>query len=121
VWLAMTLAQRTDLLLLDEPTTFLDLAHQVEVLDLLVDLNRSRGTTVVMVLHDLGLAARYADHLVAMRAGRVHAAGTPAEVVTEALVRDVFDLECRVVTDPISGTPLIVPIGRHHRPSGVTS
>jgi iron complex transport system ATP-binding protein len=121
VWLAMALAQGTDLLLLDEPTTFLDVAHQVEVLDLLVDLNRSRGTTVVMVLHDLGLAARYADHLVAMRGGQVHAEGAPADVVTEALVRDVFDLESRVVPDPVSGTPLIVPIGRHHRPPGATS
>jgi iron complex transport system ATP-binding protein len=121
VWLAMALAQEPDLLLLDEPTTFLDVAHQVEVLDLLVDLNRSRGTTVVMVLHDLGLAARYADHLVAMRDGRVHAEGAPADVVTEALVRDVFDLESRVVPDPVSGTPLIVPIGRHHRPPGETS
>jgi iron complex transport system ATP-binding protein len=121
VWLAMTLAQGTDLLLLDEPTTFLDVAHQVEVLDLLVDLNRSRGTTVVMVLHDLGLAARYADHLVAMRNGQVHAQGAPGDVVTEALVRAVFDLDSRVVLDPVSGTPLIVPIGRHHRPSGAPS
>jgi iron complex transport system ATP-binding protein len=121
VWLAMTLAQGTDLLLLDEPTTYLDLAHQIEVLDLLADLNRSRGTTVVMVLHDLGLAARYADHLVAVRDGQVHAQGAPADVVTEALVRDVFDLESRVVTDPVAGTPLIVPIGRHHQPPGASS
>ena len=115
VWLAMALAQGTDLLLLDEPTTYLDLAHQVEVLDLLVDLNRARGTTVVMVLHDLGLAARYADHLVALRSGRLYAEGPPADIVTEQLVRDVFDLSCRVVPDPVSGTPLIVPVGRHHR------
>jgi iron complex transport system ATP-binding protein len=115
VWLAMALAQDTDLLLLDEPTTFLDVAHQIEMLDLLVDLNRSRGTTVVMVLHDLGLSARYADHLVAMRAGRVYAEGAPAAVVTEEMVRDVFGLESRVLTDPVSGTPLIVPVGRHHR------
>ncbi|HET6562128.1 MAG TPA: ABC transporter ATP-binding protein [Marmoricola sp.] len=121
VWLAMALAQGTDLLLLDEPTTFLDVAHQVEVLDLLVDLNRTRGTTIVMVLHDLGLAARYADHLVAMREGRIHAEGVPADVVTEALVQDVFDLDSRVVPDPVSGTPLIVPIGRHHRPSGASA
>ena len=115
VWLAMALAQGTDLLLLDEPTTYLDVAHQIEVLDLLVDLNRARGTTVVMVLHDLGLAARYADHLVALCAGRMYAEGPPAEVVTEQLVHDVFDLACRVVPDPVSGTPLIVPVGRHHR------
>jgi iron complex transport system ATP-binding protein len=118
VWLAVALAQRTDLLLLDEPTTFLDLTHQVEVLDLLLDLNRDRGTTVVMVLHDLTLAARYADHLVAVRDGRVHAAGPPAEVVTERLVHEVLGLECRVVPDPVTGTPLVVPLGRHHRAGG---
>jgi iron complex transport system ATP-binding protein len=115
VWLALALAQETDLLLLDEPTTYLDIAHQVEVLDLLVDLNRSRGTTVVMVLHDLGLSARYADHLVAIRSGEVYAEGRPAEVVTEAMVSDVFGLRSRVVVDPVSGTPLILPIGRHHQ------
>lgn len=115
VWIAMALAQQTDLLLLDEPTTFLDISHQVEVLDLLTDLNRERGTTVVMVLHDLTLACRYADHLVAMRAGRVVAAGRPADVVDADLVREVFDLEALVVPDPVSGTPSVVPVGRHHR------
>ena len=115
VWIAMALAQETDLLLLDEPTTYLDLAHQVEMLDLLADLNARRGTTVVMVLHDLNLAARYADHLVAMSAGRISAEGAPHEVVTEGVVRDVFGLDCRVVTDPVSRTPLVVPVGRHHR------
>ena len=113
VWLAVALAQETDVLLLDEPTTYLDLAHQVAVLDLLRDLNRTRGTTLVMVLHDLGLAARYADHVVAMREGRVHAAGSPQDVVTEEVVREVLGLECRVVPDPVAGTPLIVPVGRH--------
>jgi iron complex transport system ATP-binding protein len=115
VWLALALAQETDLLLLDEPTTYLDIAHQVEVLDLLVDLNKNRGTTVVMVLHDLGLSARYADHLVAILGGEVYAEGRPADVVTEAMVSDVFGLESRVVVDPVSATPLILPIGRHHR------
>ena len=115
VWIAMALAQGTDLLLLDEPTTYLDLAHQVEMLDLLADLNARRGTTVVMVLHDLNLAARYADHLVAMADGSVVAEGPPAEVVTEDVVRGVFDLDCRVITDPVSRTPLVVPVGRHHR------
>jgi iron complex transport system ATP-binding protein len=114
VWIAMALAQDTDVLLLDEPTTYLDVTHQVEVLDLLVDLNRSRGTTVVTVLHDLNLAARYSDHLVALKHGRVVAAGAPAEVVTEAVVQDVFGLRCRVVPDPVAGTPLVVPVGRHH-------
>ncbi|SDS37551.1 iron complex transport system ATP-binding protein [Paraoerskovia marina] len=114
VWIAMVLAQQTDLLLLDEPTTFLDVAHQVEVLDLLADLNAARGTTVVMVLHDLNLAARYADHLIALADGRVHAAGAPGDVLTEETVRAVFDLESRVIVDPTSGTPLMLPVGRHH-------
>ncbi len=118
VWIAMALAQETDLLLLDEPTTFLDLAHQLEVLDLLADLNRRRGTTVVMVLHDLNLAARYADHLVALCAGRVVAEGTPAEVLTEDTVREVLGLECRVVPDPVTGTPMVVPVGRLAAPAG---
>jgi iron complex transport system ATP-binding protein len=113
VWIAMVLAQQTDLLLLDEPTTFLDVSHQVEVLDLLTDLNHDRGTTIVMVLHDLNLAARYADHLVALTDGRVHAAGEPAEVLTAETVRAVFGLESQVITDPTSGRPLMLPLGRH--------
>lgn len=113
VWIAMALAQQTDLLLLDEPTTFLDVAHQVDVLDLLLDLRDERGTTVVMVLHDLNLAARYADRLVAVRDGRVHAEGRPDEVITPEVVEAVFGLPCRVVPDPVSGTPLVLPIGRH--------
>lgn len=114
VWIAMALAQQTDVLLLDEPTTFLDVSHQVEVLDLLTDLNHARGTTIVMVLHDLNLAARYADHLVALTDGRVHAAGTPAEVLTESTVKTVFGLDNQVIVDPTSGKPLMLPIGRHH-------
>ncbi|QHC75242.1 ATP-binding cassette domain-containing protein [Rathayibacter sp. VKM Ac-2805] len=114
VWIAMALAQRTDVLLLDEPTTYLDVSHQVEVLDLLTDLNRSRGTTIVIVLHDLNLAARYADHLVAVRDGALYASGTPAEVVTPETVRAVFGMESRVIEDPVSRTPLVLPIGRHH-------
>jgi iron complex transport system ATP-binding protein len=115
VWIAMALAQQTDLLLLDEPTTYLDVAHQVEVLDLLKDLNEVRGTTIVMVLHDLNLAARYADHLVAMCQGRIVAVGTPAEVITEACVREVFGMESRVIEDPVTGTPMVIPLGRHTR------
>lgn len=115
VWIAMSLAQETDLLLLDEPTTYLDLAHQVEILDLLLDLNAARGATVVMVLHDLNMAGRYADRLVALREGRVVAAGSPSEVVTPQLVRDVFGLESQVIDDPVSHTPLVVPLGRHHQ------
>jgi iron complex transport system ATP-binding protein len=114
VWIAMALAQSTDLLLLDEPTTFLDVSHQIEVLDLLTDLNRGRGTTVVMVLHDLNMAARYADHLIALASGRVHASGAPGDVLTEDTVRAVFGLDCRVIADPTSGRPLMLPIGRHH-------
>ncbi|WP_103062491.1 ABC transporter ATP-binding protein [Actinomyces qiguomingii] len=114
VWIAMALAQRTDVLLLDEPTTFLDLTHQVEVLDLLTDLNRERGTTIVMVLHDINLAARYADHVIAMREGRVVAAGAPGQVVSPGLMREVFGLEAEVITDPVSDTPLVLPKGRHH-------
>lgn len=113
VWIAMALAQQTEILLLDEPTTFLDISHQVEVLDLLTDLNHSRGTTVVMVLHDLNLAARYADHLVAMADGRIHVSGTAENVLTEENVRRVFGLESRIIADPTSGRPIMLPISRH--------
>ena len=113
-WIAMALAQDTDLMLLDEPTTYLDLAHQIDVLDLLVDLNRTHGRTIVLVLHDLNQAARYSDHLVAMKHGAVVASGSPAEVITEELVADVFGLSTKVVVDEVSGTPLVLPIGRHH-------
>ncbi|MER8258653.1 MULTISPECIES: ABC transporter ATP-binding protein [Streptomyces] len=119
VWIAMALAQQTDLLLLDEPTTFLDVSHQVEVLDLLTDLNAGRGTTIVMVLHDLNLAARYADHLIALADGRLHAQGTPSEVLTEETVRAVFGLDSRIIEDPVSGRPLMLPIGRHHAAGAV--
>ena len=113
VWIAMALAQETELLLLDEPTTYLDVAHQLEVLDVISELNRSRGTTVVIVLHDLNLAARYADHLVALKHGKIVAAGHPAAVVTEDMVKNVFGMPCRVIPDPVAGTPLVLPIGRH--------
>ncbi|MGK5548171.1 ABC transporter ATP-binding protein [Streptomyces sp. URMC 127] len=109
VWIAMALAQETDLLLLDEPTTYLDISHQVEVLDLVRRLNRERGRTVVAVLHDLNQAARYADHLVAMKAGRIVAQGRPADIVTADLVREVFGLHSVVVPDPVTGSPLVVP------------
>nr|WP_086055470.1 ABC transporter ATP-binding protein [Protofrankia coriariae] len=115
-WIAMAVAQGTPVLLLDEPTTFLDLAHQIDVLDLVVDLNRREKRTVVMVLHDLNQACRYADHMIAMRSGRIVTQGPPAEVVTAELVEEVFGLRCQVVADPVSGTPLVIPMGRHHSP-----
>ncbi|WP_448851079.1 ABC transporter ATP-binding protein [Corynebacterium sp. 335C] len=115
VWMAVALAQETEILLLDEPTTYLDVSHQVELLELCRRLNRDRGLTVVAVLHDLAQAARYADHLIAMRDGDVVAAGSPRDVVTADLVRDVFGLDAVVVDDPESGTPLVVPRWRHGR------
>ena len=117
VWIALVLAQRTDLLLLDEPTSFLDIAHQVEVLDLVRDLSVDRGTTVVMVLHDLAMAARYADHLVALRNGHVVAQGSPREVVTAETVCDVFGITCRVLWQEATGDLSVIPLGRH-RPVG---
>lgn len=112
VWIAMVLAQETDVLLLDEPTTFLDVAHQVDVLELLAELNRERRATIVMVLHDLNMAARYSHQLVAMKDGRIYAAGTPEEVVTRHTVEQVFGLECAIIQDPVFGGPLVVPLGR---------
>lgn len=110
VWLAMVLAQQTSILLLDEPTTFLDVAHQVEVLDLCADLHARKGHTVVAILHDLNQACRYATHLIVMRAGGTIAAqGDPASVMTAELVEDVFGLPCRIIDDPETGTPLMVP------------
>jgi iron complex transport system ATP-binding protein len=117
-WIALALAQDTPLLLLDEPTTFLDLRHQIDVLDLVSELNTTAERTVVMVLHDLGQAARYADHLVVMQGGAPAAVGAPADVLTAELVEEVFGVACRVVPDPETGTPLVVPraSARHRRP-----
>jgi iron complex transport system ATP-binding protein len=118
-WIAMTLAQDTDLLLLDEPTTYLDLAHQVEVLDLVARLNRERGRTVVMVLHDLNLAARYSDVIVVMKDGVVAAEGTPGEVFTPEMLSGTFGLDAAVLPDPRTGLPIVVPTSaapiRHER------
>ncbi len=123
VWIAMALAQQTPLLLLDEPTTYLDLAHQIDVLDLCARLHEEEGRTLVAVLHDLNHAARYATHLIAMRDGRVVSSGPPAEVVTAELVEEVFGLSCRVIDDPETGTPLVVPAARRHarKPPAVKS
>jgi iron complex transport system ATP-binding protein len=111
VWISMTLAQGTDLLLLDEPTTYLDLAHAIDVLDLVNDLHTS-GCTVVMVLHDLNLATRYSDNLIVMREGAILAQGHPREVITAELLNEAFGLRARVIDDPVGDRPLIVPIGR---------
>lgn len=114
VWIAMALAQQTDILFLDEPTTFLDITYQVEILDLLTDLNRKFGTTIVMVLHDINLSARYADYLFALKQGRLVAEGKPADIITSDLIHQVFNLRCSIMVDPVSGSPSVVPIGRHH-------
>ena len=109
-WIALVLAQRAPTILLDEPTTFLDLSHQLDVLRLVRSINRERGATVVMVLHDLTLAGRYSDRLVVVGGGRVIADGTPWEVLTPAVLREAFDLDAIVIPDPSSGSPLIVPV-----------
>jgi iron complex transport system ATP-binding protein len=109
VWVAMVLAQQTPMVLLDEPTTYLDIAHQVELLDLFAQLNREQDRTVVAVLHDLNHACRYADHIIAMKAGQIVAQGDPNAVITEALVEDVYGLKCQIIDDPQTGTPLVVP------------
>ena len=111
VWVAMVLAQETPLMLLDEPTTFLDIAHQIELMELFTDLNE-QGTTLVAVLHDLNQAARYGTHLIAMKDGAIVAEGAPASIVTAELVEEVFGLRCVVVPDPVTGTPSVTPIGR---------
>ncbi|MED5019727.1 ABC transporter ATP-binding protein [Paenibacillus chibensis] len=111
VWVAMALAQQTPILLLDEPTTYLDIAHQIELLELFKDLNE-QGRTIVAVLHDLNHAARYATHIIAMKNGQLMAQGDPREIVTEQLVEDVFGLKCTLIDDPVSHTPLVVPLGR---------
>ena len=115
VWIALTLAQGTDLILLDEPTTYLDLAHSIDVLDLVRRLRDEHGKTVVMVLHDLNLAARYSDSLVVMKNGAIVTVGTPSEVIDAEMLDDAFGLRAHVMTDPIAGGPLIVPLGAHTR------
>ena len=108
-WIAMALAQETGILLLDEPTTYLDLPHQIELLKLVQRLNRETGRTVAMVLHDINLAARFASHMIALKDGRVFCQGTPSEVVTEAALQSVFALPCRIIADPVHGTPHVIP------------
>jgi iron complex transport system ATP-binding protein len=109
VWMAMVLAQQTPLMLLDEPTTFLDIAYQIDILELCSDLNRTKGHTMVAVLHDLNHACRYGDHIIAMKDGNIIAQGPPADIITAELVEDVFGLPCRIIEDPESLTPLVIP------------
>jgi iron complex transport system ATP-binding protein len=120
VWVAMVLAQQTPLLLLDEPTTFLDIAHQIELMELFTDLNEA-GHTLVAVLHDLNHAARYATHLIAMRGGAIVAQGPPREIVTAELVEEVFGLRCLIVPDPVTGAPNVAPLGRSRSVPSVTA
>lgn len=112
VWLALALAQQTSILLLDEPTTYLDIAHQIDVLDLCADLHERHGRTLIAVLHDLNHACRYATHLIALREGRIVAQGRPGDIVNADLVEAVFGLRCQVISDPETGTPLVVPLAR---------
>lgn len=114
-WIAMTLAQDTDIILLDEPTTYLDMTHQIEILDLLFELNEKEDRTIVMVLHDLNLACRYAHHIVAIKDGKIFAQGKPEHVVNPHLVKKVFDMECKIAFDPLFGTPLCIPYGKGRR------
>jgi len=116
-WIAMALAQRTPVLLLDEPTSFLDIAHQIDVLELVRDLNATEGTTVVMVMHDLAMAARYSDHLVAMCDGAIVAEGPPAQIVTPEVIESVFGIAASVVADPTTGDPVVIPHRRKREKS----
>jgi len=113
VFIALALAQETDILFLDEPTTYLDIAYQIEILDLLKDLNKKRGTTIVMVLHDINLSTKYADYLFAMKNGHLIKEGTPNEIITEENIKEIYGINSVIVSDPISGDPLVVPISSH--------
>ncbi|MFF2809275.1 ABC transporter ATP-binding protein [Streptomyces sp. NPDC058000] len=121
VWIAMALAQQTPLFLLDEPTTFLDIQHQIEVLDLCAGLHEEQGRTLVAVLHDLNQAARYATHLIALKDGEVIAEGAPSDIVTADLVSRVFGIDCRIIDDPETGTPLVVPAARRPREAAASA
>ncbi|MFU0911506.1 iron-enterobactin ABC transporter ATP-binding protein [Kluyvera intermedia] len=112
VWIAMVLAQDTSIMLLDEPTTWLDISHQIDLLELLSELNRERGFTLAAVLHDLNQACRYATHLIAMRDGKIVAEGAPREIVTPEFIEAVYGLRCMIIEDPVAHTPLVVPLGR---------
>ncbi|MBF9271896.1 ATP-binding cassette domain-containing protein, partial [Enterobacter hormaechei] len=111
-WIAMVLAQETSIMLLDEPTTWLDISHQIDLLELLRELNRTQGYTLAAVLHDLNQACRYATHLIALRDGEIVAQGAPKEIVTPDLIARIYGMRCMIIEDPVAGTPLVVPLGR---------
>lgn len=111
-WIAMALAQDTEILLLDEPTTYLDLTHQIEILDLLFDLNQKHHTTILMVLHDLNLACRYAHQMIALKNGTIHCQGKPEEILNHEMVQTVFGMQCYIGQDPLFGTPMCIPYGK---------
>ncbi len=113
VWIALAIAQDTEFLLLDEPTTYLDIAYQVEILDILKEINKKRTTTIVMVLHDINLSVRYADHIIAMKEGQLVAQGTPETLITKELMKEIYGLECQVFPDPVSGAPWVIPLSGH--------
>lgn len=115
VYMALALAQDTEVLFLDEPTTFLDVQYQIEILDLLWELNQKKHTSIVMVLHDINLAARYSHHIFALKDGKVKAQGTPQEVITESLIKEIYGIDCRILTDPYYQTPLVLPLGKYAR------
>ncbi|MDE1477359.1 ABC transporter ATP-binding protein [Xenorhabdus bovienii] len=119
VWVAMVLAQQTPLLFLDEPTTWLDIAHQIDLLDLFLQLNQESCHTLVAVLHDINQACRYADHLIVMQAGQIVTQGKPQAIISTELIKAVFGLSCVVIEDPVSHTPLIIPCGRYHSVKGI--
>ena len=111
-WIAMVLAQETSILLLDEPTTWLDISHQIDLLELLSALNEQQGFTLAAVLHDLNQACRYANHIIALREGVIVAQGDPKEIVTAELIERIYGMRCMIIDDPVAGTPLVVPLGR---------
>lgn len=111
-WIAMVLAQETSIMLLDEPTTWLDISHQIDLLELLSELNREQGYTLAAVLHDLNQACRYATHLIALRDGKIVAEGAPGDIVTPELIEAIYGLRCMIIEDPVAHTPLVVPLGR---------
>ncbi|NOU99846.1 ABC transporter ATP-binding protein [Paenibacillus planticolens] len=116
-WIAMTLAQGTDTILLDEPTTYLDMSHQIEVLDLLFELNAKQQRSIVMVLHDINLACRYAHHIVAIHNKKIAIQGKPEDIITEETIQTVFQMDCQIIQDPLFGTPLCIPFGKGRKVS----